>query len=159
MTRILYRFVKNERMRFAPFLFFSALLLLAACGGSVQRPVADPMKISRDSSTYTTVSWIDSVSRDFGSIAEGQKLQVSFRFVNTGTKPLIIQQVHASCGCTVAEQPEEPVLPGKEGTIRASFNSEGKPGHNSKTLYVIANTKGSQSTELHFTVNVEKKKW
>ena len=93
-------------------------------------------------------------------IPEGQKLQVTLSiFANSGSNPLIIENVHASCGCTVAEQPEEPVLPGKEGVIKAAFSSEGRLGENHKTLYVIANTKGSQSSELHFTVNVEKKKW
>jgi hypothetical protein len=72
---------------------------------------------------------------------------------------LIIEKVQPSCGCTVAEQPEEPIGPGKEGVIKASFNSEGRIGPNHKTLYVFANTKGNRSHELHFEVEVEKKKW
>jgi len=59
----------------------------------------------------------------------------------------------------VAEQPEAPISPGKEGVIKASFNSEGRVGPNHKTLYVYANTKGSRSHELRFEVEVEKKKW
>jgi hypothetical protein len=59
----------------------------------------------------------------------------------------------------VADQPDEPVLPGKEGVIKASFNSEGRVGVNNKTLYVSANTKNGQNNELRFSVVVEKKKW
>ncbi len=112
-----------------------------------------------DSSQFTSIEWLDSADKNFGKIAEGKKLEVSFRFRNSGDKPLVIQRVQPSCGCTVAEQPHEPVMPGKEGEIKASFNSEGRVGQNHKTLYVFANTKGTQSHELHFEVEVEKKKW
>ena len=113
----------------------------------------------KDSSKPTTLQWIDSANKHFGKIPEGQKLEVSFRFKNTGNNPLIIQRVQPSCGCTVAEQPNEPIPPGEEGTIKAVFNSEGRVGTNHKTLFVYANTKGSTNNELHFEVEVEKKKW
>jgi len=78
--------------------------------------------------------------------------------LNSGTRPLIIERVQPSCGCTVAEQPEAPILPGKEGEIKASFNSEGRVGINHKKLYVYANTRGSQSNEVNFSVVVNKRK-
>src|ERR1700688_4969361 len=117
------------------------------------------MQIPKDSSLFTKITWLDSTQRDFGSIPEGQKLEVAYRFLNSGNKPLIIARVQPSCGCTVAEQPDEPILPGKEGIIKASFNSEGRVGINHKKLYVFANTKGSQSNEVQFSVLVQKKKW
>jgi hypothetical protein len=113
----------------------------------------------KDSTQFTSIEWLDSASRDFGKITEGQKLEVSFRFKNSGEKPLVIQKVQPSCGCTIAEQPNEPIAPGGEGIIKASFNSEGHVGLNHKTLYVYANTKNSRSNELRFAVEVEKKKW
>jgi hypothetical protein len=113
----------------------------------------------KDSANYTTIQWLDSLNKNFGKISEGQKLEVSFAFKNTGTKPLVITRVQPACGCTVAEQPTEPVLPGAQGIIKASFNSEGRTGVNHKTMFVYANTKGTQSHELHFEVEVEKKKW
>jgi len=117
------------------------------------------MQIPKDSSLFTKITWLDSTERDFGTIPEGQKLEVSYRFKNSGTKPLIIARVQPSCGCTVADQPEEPILPGKEGVIKASFNSEGRVGVNHKILYVVANTLGTQSNEVQFKVLVQKKKW
>jgi hypothetical protein len=109
-----------------------------------------------DTSQFTTIQWLDS-TKDFGKIREGQKLEVSFRFKNSGDKPLVIERVQPSCGCTVAEQSTEPVAPGKEGQIKASFNSEGRTGVNHKTLYVYANTKGTRNHSLQFVVEVEKK--
>jgi len=117
------------------------------------------MQLPKDTSQYTKITWLDSTNRDFGSIPEGKKLEVSYRFLNSGDKPLIIARVQPSCGCTVAEQPDEPVMPGKEGVIKASFNSEGRVGINHKTIYVIANTKGDQNNEVRFVVLVQKKKW
>jgi hypothetical protein len=117
------------------------------------------MQLPKDSSQFTKITWLDSTERDFGSIREGQKLEVTYRFLNSGEKPLIIARVQPSCGCTVAEQPDEPILPGKEGVIKASFNSEGRVGINHKKIYVTANTRGTQSNEVEFTVLVQKKKW
>ena len=108
-----------------------------------------------DSSKFTTIEWIDS-TRDYGKINEGQKLNVAFRFKNTGDKPLIIRNVQAGCGCTTPERLKEPVAPGKEGTILATFNSKDRMGHNSKDIYVEANTKGTQNHKVHFEVEVVK---
>ncbi len=137
------------------------VFVLAGCGSSERKDLnaENIKKATTDSSQFTTMEWIDSASKNFGKIAEGRKLDVSFRFKNTGDKPLVIQNVRPSCGCTVAEQPNEPILPGKQGVIKASFNSEGRLGSNHKTLYVTANTKNKQTHELHFEVEVEKKKW
>jgi hypothetical protein len=108
------------------------------------------------STDSTTIQWLDSTSKDFGTIIEGQKLEVAFRFKNSGDKPLVIDRVQPSCGCTVAEEAKEPIAPGSEGVIRATFNSEGRTGINHKTLYVFANAKGPENA-LQFMVQVEKK--
>ncbi|HVU83311.1 MAG TPA: DUF1573 domain-containing protein [Puia sp.] len=133
--------------------------LFASCTGNDQQKPQAKMKIPTDSSQFTSIRWLDSTYRNFGTIPEGKKLEVSFRFLNSGTKPLIIEQVRPSCGCTVAEQPAEPILPGKEGVIKAVFNSEGRTGVNNKSIYVMANTKGHQNNEVRFSVIVDKKKW
>ncbi len=92
-----------------------------------------------DSTTWTSIQWTDSVQQ-FGKITEGEKVMVNFHFKNTGTKPLIIASVQASCGCTVPSKPEEPIAPGGEGVIKAEFNSEGRPGAANKTITVRCNT-------------------
>jgi Protein of unknown function (DUF1573) len=86
----------------------------------------------------TTVQIIDS-SYNFGTITEGEKVEFNYRFKNTGTNPLVIFEAHASCGCTVPEKPEKPVLPGETGFIKVVFNSSGKKGHNEKDVNVSSN--------------------
>ena len=142
--------------------YFLALIIAAifiGCDYADKTPASagtpDVPKEAFDSTKFTTIEWIDS-TKDYGKIAEGQKLDVSFRFKNTGDKPLIIRTVRPGCGCTAAEPPKEPIAPGAEGLIKASFNSQGHPGHNSKDIYIDANTKGTQNHKVHFDVEVEK---
>jgi hypothetical protein len=146
-------------MRAAVMVLLIGVFLFSCTGNDSKQMGSRSMQIPKDSSLFTNIQWLDSTERDFGTIPEGQKLEVAYRFLNSGTKPLIIARVQPSCGCTVAEQPEEPVLPGKEGVIKASFNSEGRIGINHKKIYVIANTRGTQSNEVQFSVTVQKKKW
>jgi hypothetical protein len=146
-------------MRIAVLVFFMGSFLVSCRDNDSKINGSTSMQIPKDSSLFTKITWLDSTERDFGTIPEGQKLEVTYRFLNAGNKPLIIARVQPSCGCTVAEQPEEPILPGKEGVIKASFNSEGRVGINHKKLYVIANTPGTQSNEVQFSVLVKKKKW
>jgi Protein of unknown function (DUF1573) len=143
-------------MRHLLFASFVVSLIAAGCNGGAKSDKAGNNAALADTARYTTIEWLDS-ARDFGKIPEGQKLDVAFRFRNTGTTPLVIGQVRPSCGCTIAEQPKEPVAPGSEGQIKAVFNSEGRSGINHKTLFVTANTRGKQDYSLQFVVEVEKK--
>ena len=87
----------------------------------------------------TTVQIIDSVY-DFGKVTEGEVVEYSYRFRNSGNMPLVItEQPRASCGCTIAERPEEPVMPGDTGFIKVKFNSENRPGEANKTVTVSSN--------------------
>lgn len=138
-----------------PVLTAMIALSLAGCGVGDNRAIA-MQQVMRDSARYTTIQWLDS-TKDFGTIPEGQKVDVSFRFRNTGSSPLVITNVRPSCGCTIAEQPQQPIAPGGEGKISATFNSNGHTGVNRKALFVTANTKGSQNYSLHFTVVVNKR--
>ena len=88
---------------------------------------------------YTTVQLIDS-AYSFGTITEGEKVEFSYRFKNTGTNPLVVFSASATCGCTIPEKPEKPVLPGETSYIKVVFNSSGKNGHNVKDITVNANT-------------------
>lgn len=116
---------------------------------------ADAIKALGDTANYTSIQWIDSV-KNFGKIKEGQKLEVSFRFKNTGIKPLVIASVTPGCGCTLVDKPTQAISPGKEGIIKGAFESTGHLGVNNKNITVEANTKPNTSHKLEFTVEVEK---
>lgn len=110
---------------------------------------------TRDSANFTTIEWLDSTFRDLGKVKEGQVIEVSYRFKNSGTKNLVIANVSASCGCTVPEKPEKPFAPGEEGVIRAKFDSKGRPaGATRKDVYVTANTTPESAIRLSFKVEI-----
>ena len=112
-------------------------------------------KATKDSSNFTTIQWLDSTYKDLGKVKEGQIVEVSYRFKNSGDKNLVIANVTASCGCTVPEKPEKPFAPGKEGVIRAKFDSKGKPkGEARKEVFVNANTKPENLIPLSFRVEI-----
>ena len=104
----------------------------------------------------TTIEWIDS-TKNLGRINEGQKVQIAFRFKNSGNKPLVIQSVRPGCGCTVADYPKEPIAPGKEAAITGAFDSQGREGLQHKEIIVSANTAGSTEHKISFDVEVIKK--
>jgi hypothetical protein len=107
------------------------------------------------SAELTTIEWLDSTYSDLGTVKEGQLVEVSFRLRNSGDKNLVIENVSASCGCTVPEKPEEPIAPGKEQVIKARFDSRGKPGEQHKSITVVANTP-EKVYNLTFKVQVNK---
>jgi hypothetical protein len=77
---------------------------------------------------------------NFGTFPESGGLVIhDFQFTNTGKVPLILNDVKASCGCTTPEWTKEPVLPGKSGSIRVTFNPKNRPGSFSKTIQVNSN--------------------
>lgn len=77
---------------------------------------------------------------DFGTIKQGEVVEHTFKFTNTGKSPLIIESATASCGCTVPEPPKDPIAPGQSSKIDVKFNSAGKSGQQYPTITVRANT-------------------
>ncbi|WP_420581228.1 DUF1573 domain-containing protein [Reichenbachiella sp.] len=78
-------------------------------------------------------------SHDFGDIEQGEKVEYTFEFTNTGDAPVVISNVLTTCGCTASSWPREPVLPGTSSKIEVSFNSAGKIGHQNKVITIMSN--------------------
>ncbi|MBL0056993.1 MAG: DUF1573 domain-containing protein [Chitinophagaceae bacterium] len=104
----------------------------------------------------TSVQIIDS-AYNFGKVTDGEKVEYSYRFRNTGTKPLMITSATASCGCTVPQKPEKPIFPGETGFIKIVFDSKGRVGNAHKTITVLSNASPA-FPELQLTGEVQAKK-
>lgn len=117
-------------------------LALTNCGIRHNEKISDEAaaRLEQALKDTTTVQLIDSVF-DFGSRTEGDKIGYSFRFVNSGKKPLVISGTHAGCGCTQPEKPEKPVNPGDTGIIKVVFDSKGKSGKQEKFITVASNAR------------------
>ncbi|MDR2652856.1 MAG: DUF1573 domain-containing protein [Prevotellaceae bacterium] len=83
----------------------------------------------------------DNPSHDFGSNIPEKGGNVTHRFVftNKGDAPVTIQNVTASCGCTTPAWTKEPVAPGEQGFVDATYRPAGRPGAFKKNLNVTSN--------------------
>lgn len=96
---------------------------------------------------------------DFGMIDEGLQAVHEFTFVNTGNAPIILSDVRASCGCTTPSWTKEPIAPGAKGSIKASYNSEGRPGTFVKSITITSNaTEPSKIVYIKGVVDPKKEK-
>lgn len=83
----------------------------------------------------------EKISHNFGKFSEKEGVQTcTFAFTNVGEEPLVINQALASCGCTVPSYTKEPIMPGKSGEIKVTYNGVGKSyGYFKKTITVRTN--------------------
>lgn len=78
---------------------------------------------------------------DFGTINEGDVVETTFEFKNTGNAPLLITKIKASCGCTLPSKwKKEAILPGESSSFVVKFNSKNKPNKQSKRIKIFSNT-------------------
>jgi hypothetical protein len=87
---------------------------------------------------------------DFGTITEGDTVETTFEFTNSGKSELIITNIKGSCGCTVPTGwPKTPISPGETAEFTVKFNSKGKPNKQQKTVTVSSNTnKGKETVRI-----------
>lgn len=95
----------------------------------------------------------ESLELDYGEIAKGADGHGVFTFTNSGEKPLIIKSVRPSCGCTVAEYPKEPIMPGSSAEIKVGYNTN-IVGPFSRTIEVYSNSDNGARKILRVKGNV-----
>ena len=76
------------------------------------------------------------------SVAEGAK-HCTFEFKNTSDKPVVINNIISSCGCTTPKWPKKPIMPGEGGKIEVTYlNDQGPyPFDKALTVYTSASSK------------------
>ena len=80
-------------------------------------------------------------THDFGKIEQGKPATYTFEFKNTGSEPVIISDASASCGCTKPSWSKDPIMPGKTGSVSATYNAAaGGPFNKSVTVMSNAET-------------------
>ncbi|MDR1414603.1 MAG: DUF1573 domain-containing protein [Odoribacteraceae bacterium] len=92
-------------------------------------------------------------THDFGRIeATGGSLSHTFTFVNKGSVPVLIIDAETSCGCTVPEWSNHPVLPGDRGTLTVNLSPAGLSGRFTKRITVYSS--GNTTTRLEISGEV-----
>ena len=115
-------------------------------------PLAFLVKAQTAASTEEVLE-IKSLEHNFGKIQQGKPVYHVFEIVNKGTKPLKLDNVHASCGCTTPEWSRDEIAPGATSSIKVGYNAAAE-GPFEKTITVFYN--GSQTKVLRIKGEVWK---
>ncbi len=106
--------------------FLLSAVVLAITSGVFAQPqakkVADVAKFEKE-------------TIDFGKIKQSIPAKGTFTVTNISSVPLIIEQANPTCGCTISDYTKEPIAPGKNGVINATYNAA-NAGHFEKHLTV-----------------------
>jgi hypothetical protein len=119
-------------------LFVGSLLIVCAFAKAQN---ATPAPVTTDPNA--PVMAFDTRDHDFGTIEQDGNGTYMFMFTNTGKEPLVIKEAHGSCGCTVPRWPHDPVLPGREDTIKVTYDTHNHTGMFQKTVTITSNAKES----------------
>ncbi len=103
---------------------FLLLLLFTSCS---QTKITNKAKIN-----FTTLH------HDFGEMEYKSKAGYGFVFKNSGSTPLLIQNVTTSCGCAVPEWHKKPLLEGESSQVSVKYDTK-YPGRFHKTIKVFFN--------------------
>jgi PKD repeat protein len=105
------------------------------------------------SSKTTSILFVEDAF-DFGKITQGNRVDHSFRFRNTGNLPFQLEKAVANNGFSVSQQPREAIAPNEVGEITVVFNSEGLTGGQKGQLLVSGNTEPTKTIiQLKATVS------
>jgi hypothetical protein len=127
-------------------IFLLAIIIAFATAGVAQTGKVTGAAITWDKSTY-----------DFGDIVQGEKVEHTIKFTNTGNQPLIITNIQVTCGCTTPKGwPRDPIAAGGKGEVTIAFNSTGKLGKQNKVVTVMSNAVNTDN-QVVFSANVLQK--
>ena len=63
-------------------------------------------------------------THSFGKIKQHVPVTYVFSFTNSSTRPVVIENAEAECGCTKPEYTKGAIMKGKTSEIKVTYNSE-----------------------------------
>jgi hypothetical protein len=134
------------------------LFLIAVLFVALQSFAQDNSKPAAEKKDGPVLTW-EKKTHDFGDIYQGDKVEHTFYFTNTGNEPLLITNVQVTCGCTTPKGwPRDPIQPGGKGELSISFNSSGKIGKQTKSVTITSNASNTDASQITFYTNILDKK-
>ena len=83
---------------------------------------------------------------DFGVVAPGAELQHTFHFKNSGKRPLVIERLITSCGCTRVVTSKDVLSRGEAAQLNVTFVA---PNHRGPSLQTVTVHTNETPTPLH----------
>lgn len=125
----------------------SVVLIFAGCGGadkdrSVGTDMVDiPFSADGDREKKMPAVTFDTTDVHLGRMLQGDVGHYTYNFTNTGEAPLVISNISASCGCTVAKKyPRGKIMPGEGGAVEVEYDSQSKWGEQVSVISLTVNT-------------------
>ena len=75
---------------------------------------------------------------ELGKVKQGVPVTTFFELKNIGNKPIVVEDVRASCGCTKPEKPADPILPGQSYKLKVEYNAAAMGRFEKDVTIVIA---------------------
>ena len=94
-------------------------------------------------------------AHDFGKVKQGDVVTWEFAFKNDGGAPLVIEKIETTCGCTAALASDKKIGPGKEGKIKATFDTRGYSGRLTRYIYLVSNDGENTRRELSLVADIQ----
>jgi len=94
--------------------------------------------IAQEKNLLSGVFDFETETIDYGKIQQNEDGYRVFKFKNIGKAPITITSIKSSCGCSVAEKPTKPIMPGENGSIRVKYDTK-RLGGFSKTFMIHSN--------------------
>ena len=90
---------------------------------------------------------------NFGRVDEGSKVTHIYKFKNVGQGDLHIEKIRSTCGCiaTLLTDGENIIPPGGEAEIKVVFDTKGRKGYKSKTLFIHSNDPNESLLKFRLT--------
>ena len=92
---------------------------------------------------------------NFCQFKDSKEQTFTFKFKNTGDKPLVIEQAVASCGCTIPTYTQAPIAPGKSGEIKVVYNGKGKSAGEFKKVITVRSNASNELVRLYIMGDME----
>jgi uncharacterized cupredoxin-like copper-binding protein len=102
--------------------------------------------------------YFSETQHDFGTVREGQVVDYTFKFKNTGKGVLEVKNVSTSCGCTVASISSKKLEPGKEGTLRVELDTKNREGKMNRNVTIQSNDPSEPNKALLIFADIIREK-
>lgn len=151
MRFIIFECTKQDMKNIFTFLFALAFTFTAVAQKRDAKSMTDKntkttsvVKSTVDSSKAASIS-LKETEFNFGKIPQGKPVTHVFEFTNTGSVPMSLDNVQASCGCTTPVWNKDVVAPGATSKITVGYNAQNE-GPFAKPVTITYN--GNQTKQI-----------
>ena len=87
--------------------------------------VTEATQVQQNQQLPDEIIKVNTVDYNFGKIKQGVPVTYSFELKNISSKPVVVENTYASCGCTTPDKIVEPIAPGATAKLKVQYNAAG----------------------------------